>query len=98
MILMMGMDYPAKVSIALTYLFLAGGCLATIWKNASRRNPKTGKTFIKLDLIMLTQPIMSSGALFGVTYIFYEIGHIQKLFLINYDNCALHCVVCVPDI
>ncbi len=63
---MMGFDYPAKVSIALTYLFLAGGSLASIWKIAARRNAQTGKTMVKLDLILLTAPCMCSGALFGV--------------------------------
>ncbi len=66
MLLMMGMDYPAKVSISLTYLFLAGGSIASIWKNAAKKSPKTGKSYVKMDLILLTLPTMLSGALFGV--------------------------------
>ncbi len=66
MLLLMGLDYPARVSIGLTYLFLAGGAAASIWKTSVRKNAKTGKSFVKLDLIQLTFPTMSSGALFGV--------------------------------
>lgn len=66
MLLMMSMDYKAKVSISLTYIFLAGGSIATIWKNAVRKNPKTGKSNVKLDLILVTLPCLASGALFGV--------------------------------
>jgi hypothetical protein len=66
MLLMMGMDYPAKVSISLTYLFLAGGSIASIWKNAAKKSPKTGKSYVKMDLILLSLPTMLSGALFGV--------------------------------
>jgi hypothetical protein len=66
MLLMMGMDYPAKVSISLTYLFLAGGSIAAIWKNATKKSPKTGKSYVKLDLVLLSLPTMLSGALFGV--------------------------------
>lgn len=69
---MMGLDYPAKVSIGLTYLFLAGGAVASIWKTSVRKNPQTGKSFVKLDLIQLTFPTMSSGALFGVIFSLYE--------------------------
>lgn len=69
MLLMMGMDYKAKVSIALKFpfLFLAGGSLALIYKVSQRRNPQTGKkTNVKLDLILLTLPCLSSVFFIGV--------------------------------
>lgn len=74
MLLMMGFDYKAKVSIALTFLFLAGGSLASIYKVSQRRNPQTGKTNVKLDLILLNLPCLSSGALFGVYIVVNIVG------------------------
>lgn len=76
MLLMMSMNYDAKVSISLTFLFLAGGSIGTMWKNSQRINPKTGKTFIKLDLILLTLPCQLSGTLFGVYTYLIPIGSI----------------------
>ena len=63
---MISMGYDAKLSISLTYIFLIGGSIASIWKNAQKKDPKTGKSPVNLDLILLTIPTMSSGSLFGV--------------------------------
>ena len=91
------MDYPAKVSISLTYLFLAGGSIASIWKNAAKKSPKTGKSYVKMDLILLTLPTMSSGALYGVPLYKY-IGCVPKLLFRNNDNISLHLLVLVLDL
>lgn len=64
--LMLSMGYPTKLSISVTYIFLIGGSVASIWKNAAKKNPKTNRSFVILDLILLTVPTMSSGSLFGV--------------------------------
>lgn len=63
---MICMGYDAKLSISVTYIFLIGGSIASIWRNSQKINPKTGKTDVNLDLILLTIPSMVSGALFGV--------------------------------
>ena len=63
---MMSMDYDAKLSISVTYIFLIGGSIASIWKNLSKVNPKTKQIYTNFNLVMLSLPIMSSGSLFGV--------------------------------
>ena len=63
---MIGMGYNTKLSISITYIFLIGGSVASIWKNSVKKNPKTGKSYVNLDLIILTLPAMSSGSLYGV--------------------------------
>lgn len=75
MLLMMAMGYKAKLSTSFTYLLLAGGSIASIWKYAAKKNPKTGKSYVKMDLILLSIPSLSSGALFGV-----NINIIQGIF------------------
>lgn len=70
---MISMGYDAKLSISITYIFLIGGSIASIWKNAQKKNPKTGSSYVNLDLILLTIPTMSSGSLFGVfVHVFRE--------------------------
>lgn len=81
----------------MTYLFLAGGSIGTMWKNSQRINPKTGKTFIKLDLILLTLPCQLSGALFGVIHII-TIGCIPQLLLIDNDHIPVHLPIPVPNL
>jgi len=63
------MGYDAKLSISVTYIFLIGGSIASIWKNSTKKNPKTGKSYVNLNLILLTIPTMISGSLFGVNFI-----------------------------
>lgn len=62
---MVSMDYNTKLSISVTYIFLIGGSIASIWKNSQKKDPKTGKSIVNLDLILLTIPTMSSGSIFG---------------------------------
>jgi hypothetical protein len=66
---MVSMGYDAKLSISVTYLFLIGGSIASIWKNSNSKDKKTGKSLVNMDLILLTIPTMSSGSLFGVIII-----------------------------
>jgi hypothetical protein len=63
---MLGMSYPTKLSISITYIFLMGSSLALLWKNATKKNTLTHRSNMNPDLILLTLPIMSSGAIFGV--------------------------------
>lgn len=63
---MIGMGYDTKLSISITYIFLIGGSIASIWKNSTKKNPQTGASYVNLDLIILTVPTMTSGSLFGV--------------------------------
>jgi hypothetical protein len=63
---MMGLGYHAKLSISITYIFLIGGSIASVWKNSKKKNSQAGKSYVNLDLILLTLPIMSSGTIFGV--------------------------------
>jgi hypothetical protein len=65
---MISMGYNAKLSISITYIFLIGGSLASIWKNAVKKNPKTGRSYVNLNLILLTIPTMISGSLLGVNF------------------------------
>lgn len=64
--LMISMGYDAKLSISITYIFLIGGSIASVWKNAVKKNPKTGRSFVDLNLVLLSIPTMTSGSLFGV--------------------------------
>jgi len=64
---MISMGYDAKLSISITYVFLIGGSIASIWKNAVKKNPDTGRSYVDLNLILLTIPMMTSGSLFGVS-------------------------------
>jgi glycerol-3-phosphate responsive antiterminator len=66
---MMGLGYNAKLSISITYIFLIGGSIASIWKNTKKQNIHNSKSYINIDLILLTLPIMSSGTLFGVIFV-----------------------------
>jgi hypothetical protein len=63
---MMGLGYEAKDSMSITYIFLMGGALASIWKSKDKINKKTGGPIIDFNLIMLTLPSSVSGSLFGV--------------------------------
>ena len=63
---MISMGYNVKLGISVTYIFLIGGSLASMWRNAVKKNPKTGRSYVNLNLIFLTIPTMTSGALLGV--------------------------------
>lgn len=60
------LNYEEKISISLTYIFLIGGSLASVWKNGKKVNKETGESFVSLELVLVTMPVMSSGAFLGV--------------------------------
>ena len=61
------MDYTAKESIIITYIFLMGGGLAATIAGAQKFTPE-GKRFINYDLVLITLPMMMSGAIVGVPF------------------------------
>ena len=62
---MMGLGYEAKQAMAMTYIFLMGGSLASILQTYSKKR-KNGFPLIDYELIELTLPMSLSGSIFGV--------------------------------
>jgi len=52
--------------MAVTYVFLIGGSLASIYSNYGKRNKDGTKIIIDYNLIMITLPMTVSGSIFGV--------------------------------
>ena len=44
--LMIGLGYDTKDSMAITYIFILGGCVASIYSNYGRRNKENTKNLI----------------------------------------------------
>jgi hypothetical protein len=53
-------------TISITYLFLIGGSIASIWKNSTKKNPETNLIYLNVDLILITLPMMNVGSIIGV--------------------------------
>jgi len=51
--------------MAITYLFLLGGSLASIYTTYNKQKQKI-KELIDYDLVMITMPMTISGTIFGV--------------------------------
>ena len=64
-LLITGLDYSAKESILISYIFLMGGGLAATITGAKKFSA-SGKRLIDYNLVMITVPMMISGAVFGV--------------------------------
>ena len=64
--LMMGMSYGTKESMAITYIFLLGGTVASMYSNFGKRNKANTKNLIDENLIILTLPMTVSGSVIGV--------------------------------
>jgi hypothetical protein len=62
---MMGLGFEAKQAMALTYIFLMGGSLASIIQNYPKKK-KNGFPLMDYELIELTLPMTLSGSIFGV--------------------------------
>lgn len=62
---MIGLGYDPKMAMAMTYIFLMGGSLASIFQTYSKKR-KDGFPLIDYELIELTLPMCLSGSLFGV--------------------------------
>lgn len=64
---MLGFGYDAHASMAITYIFLIGGALASIWSNLGKKTKQGDKLLMDYNLIALTLPMTISGSIFGVT-------------------------------
>jgi hypothetical protein len=94
---MISMGYNAKLSISITYIFLIGGSLASIWKNGVKKNPKTGRSYVNLNLILLTIPTMISGSLLGVNCFIY-LGYSKEFCIRNDYYASIYCAFCLSDL
>ena len=65
MLLIGGLGYSAKQSIVVSYIFLMGGGLAATLAGA-KKFTASGKRFIDYDLVLITLPMIMSGAIVGV--------------------------------
>lgn len=63
---MLGMGYGTKESMAITYIFLLGGTVASIYSNYGKRNKSNTKNVIDENLVILTLPMTVSGSIIGV--------------------------------
>jgi hypothetical protein len=64
--LMLGLGYETKSSMAITYVFLIGGSVASICCNYGIRNKAGTKNLIDYNLVIITLPMTVSGSIFGV--------------------------------
>lgn len=64
-LLITGLGFNAKESVIITYIFLMGGGLASTIASATKKNGQ-GKRLLDYNLVMITCPMMMSGAIFGV--------------------------------
>jgi len=66
---MMGFGYSTTQSMAITYIFLMGGALASIYSNYGKLNKNSTKKLIDENLVILTLPMTVSGSVIGVRII-----------------------------
>lgn len=64
---MVFIGYDSKRAMAMTYIFLMGGSLASVIQNAAKRK-KSGALVMDYNMILLNMPMASSGTIFGVSY------------------------------
>ncbi len=64
-LLIIGLGYNTKDSVFISYIFLMGGGLAATLASIKKKTP-SGKSIIDYDLVMITLPMIMSGAIFGV--------------------------------
>lgn len=83
--------YPSKMSISLTYIFLIGGSLASIWKNSTKLNPVTQKTYVNLDIVLITLPVMNSGAMLGVIIFLFRLCSKDSSQILSSWSCLSYC-------
>ena len=69
---MLGLGYETKASMAVTYVFLIGGSVASICSNYGIRSKDGTKNLIDYNLVMITLPMTVSGSIFGVTFSLYR--------------------------
>ena len=66
--LMMGFGYGTKESMAITYIFLLGGTVASMYSNYGKRNKQNTNHLIDENLVILTLPMTVSGSVIGVPF------------------------------
>jgi len=64
-LLIFGLGHNAKSSIPVTYIFLMGGGLASA-VSTLKKSSETGERLLDYNLVMMTLPMMMSGAIYGV--------------------------------
>lgn len=64
---MLGLGYETKESMAITYIFLIGGSVASMYSNYGQRTKDQVKNVIDSNLVIITLPMTVSGSIFGVT-------------------------------
>jgi uncharacterized membrane protein YfcA len=64
--LIVGLGYETKTSMAITYVFLIGGSLASIYSNYGKKTDDQSKNIIDTNLVIITLPMTVSGSIFGV--------------------------------
>lgn len=64
--LMIGLGYDTKDSMAITYIFLLGGTVASIYSNYGKRNKEDTKNVIDESLVVITLPMTVAGSITGV--------------------------------
>ena len=84
-LLIAGLGFNAKESVIITYIFLMGGGLASTIASATKKNSE-GKRLLDYNLVMITCPMMMSGAIFGVFLLF-----IRLFSIISYLRCSSLC-------
>jgi uncharacterized membrane protein YfcA len=65
--LIIGLGIEIKTSMAITYIFLIGGSLASIVSNYGKKTPDNTRNLIDTNLVTITLPLTVSGSIFGVT-------------------------------
>ena len=64
--LIIGLGIETKTSMAITYIFLIGGSVASIRSNYGKKTPDKSKNLIDTNLVIITLPLTVSGSIFGV--------------------------------
>jgi uncharacterized membrane protein YfcA len=64
--LIIGLGYETKTSMAVTYIFLIGGSVASIYSNYGKKTPNKARNIIDTNLVIITLPMTVSGSIFGV--------------------------------
>lgn len=93
--LMLGLGYQSRKAMSVTYIFLMGGSLASIFQNLTKRRPN-GNLLIDYNLVALTAPMITTGSLFGVWGEGYA-DNAKRLSLLIYCDTCVHISTGVSD-
>jgi uncharacterized membrane protein YfcA len=83
--LIIGLGIETKTSMAITYIFLIGGSVASMYANYGKKNEKKSRNIIDTNLVIITLPLTVSGSIFGVLPTPYQalFNHFISEFLIT---------------